>query len=992
MVGSISNSGLVTGSVDGIALGSSSLSGNINNSGTIAGTSGDGVRLTASSMTGNINNSGLVSGSIAGIALATSAMTGNISNSGNITGQDGISLSGSLLSGNITNSGSIVGSAGTGIQLSTSTMVGSVVNTGLIRGTVAGIALDSSSLGGSIVNSSSGFITSTLGNAIQIINSTVNGNIANAGTISASVAGILIDPSTVTGDIINTGLLVGQYGVSVGGSLISGNVLNAGLIGGTVVGIDFSSSTLVGLISNTGTLVSSGVAINVDRTSTIVGGISNSGLIAGQTTAISNAGAILGTNAVAFQNGTVLGNISNVGTILGASTGVSINTSSMTGNIVNSASIGGGVAGVNLSTSTMSGTVVNTGTLSGGQVGLVATTSAITGGISNSGKISGSQYAINIDTISGSASGGIYVTGTVATIAGDVLAKSSTVSISGAGTNFTNSNAFDVKNLVIDSGATLNFLGTSTTSGVMPVGIRAGNGTGFVTNAGTLNVGMVTNTITGNLNNLPNGNYQVAVTNTGDAQHGRLNITGTLAGAGGSGTNLGTITADVSGRTYYGTGTKIVVAQANSIVGNFTSSSGIGGGINGAGMTLTGNTVTFAAGNNLSEAIRGNQVVLIVAGAENTYLQDTQQNNNTSAYGAAANLDNISNSNPNPGMQQVLNKLNYDGYVGGASKISQDISQTLPVIIGAASMETAQTIGVVNKIVQDRQDTKRGLSSGDGFIATKDFWIKGVGSFAKQGDINNVSGYSANTGGLALGVETELSPSSNLGAYFAFANSNISSNSSVAPSSIKANTYLVGAYGDYKLSNALNWNYQADVGVTNNNETRNINFMGWSANANYNSFNAHVGTGLKYVMPLDDKTRFIPSARIDYTSINSNGYSESGANALNLNVSSQTYNQLMTSVNLRLDRDIAEKLTVSANIGAGYNPLDNNVQITSAFQGGGSSFVTNGLSVSPWLYNAGIGITGQVAKDTTLNVRYDAQFSPTSYTNQVIGAKLRIGF
>ena len=113
---------------------------------------------------------------------------------------------------------------------------------------------------------------------------------------------------------------------------------------------------------------------------------------------------------------------------------------------------------------------------------------------------------------------------------------------------------------------------------------------------------------------------------------------------------------------------------------------------------------------------------------------------------------------------------------------------------------------------------------------------------------------------------------------------------------------------------------------------------------------------------------------------------------MNLSVSSQTYNQLFTSVGLRLDRDLAEKLTLSTSIGAGYNPLDNNVQITSAFQGGGSTFVTNGLNVSPWLYNAGVGITGQLSKDASISVRYDVQFSPTSYTNQIIGAKVRIAF
>jgi uncharacterized protein with beta-barrel porin domain len=360
-------------------------------------------------------------------------------------------------------------------------------------------------------------------------------------------------------------------------------------------------------------------------------------------------------------------------------------------------------------------------------------------------------------------------------------------------------------------------------------------------------------------------------------------------------------------------------------------------------------------------------------------------------------LDTISNSQSNwqangSSMQAVLNQLNADGITGGSAKVSNDISQTLPVIVGASSMQAAQTVGVFSKVAQDRQDALRGLSSGEGFIGTRDFWIRAAGSFAKQGDINNVTGYSANIGGISFGIDKEMSPRANLGAYAAIASGTINSNSSVAPSSIRANTYLVGAYGDYKLSDTMMWNYHANIGTTNNTSTRSISFMGWTANGNYNSLNTNVSTGIKNVMPINDKTRFIPSARIDYTNINTSAYTESGAQALNLSVNSQSYSQLLTSIGLRLDRDLAEKLTLSTSIGAGYNPLDNNVQITSAFQGGGSSFVTNGLNVSPWLYNAGVGITGQVSKDVSVNVRYDIQFSPTSYTNQVIGAKVRIGF
>jgi hypothetical protein len=79
-------------------------------------------------------------------------------------------------------------------------------------------------------------------------------------------------------------------------------------------------------------------------------------------------------------------------------------------------------------------------------------------------------------------------------------------------------------------------------------------------------------------------------------------------------------------------------------------------------------------------------------------------------------------------------------------------------------------------------------------------------------------------------------------------------------------------------------------------------------------------------------------------------------------------------------------------VGAGYNWLNNQIQTTAAYQGGGNSFVTNGLSLSPWLYNAGLGISGSLYKNIEISVRYDYQFSSSGYTNQIVGGKIKIGF
>jgi uncharacterized protein with beta-barrel porin domain len=353
------------------------------------------------------------------------------------------------------------------------------------------------------------------------------------------------------------------------------------------------------------------------------------------------------------------------------------------------------------------------------------------------------------------------------------------------------------------------------------------------------------------------------------------------------------------------------------------------------------------------------------------------------AAGAAGMLDSLYT---NTAMSGVMTAL--DGLSGIAQ--ANAITQTLPVITGAASQATTGTMQALNQIVQGRSNSLRGMSSGDDYVGNRDVWMKGFGSWANQHDLNGVSGYKINTGGLAIGVDQGITPKMNIGAVLAFANSGVSSASGSAPSGVTINSYQAGLYGDYAIEKNIIANAQADIGMNQNKEYRNITFMGTNANGNYNSYSGHLGTGVKYLMPVDMENTFIPSVRVDYTTVQSQAYSESGAGALNLSVAKQTYNTLIPSADVRIDHSLDSKMTLSANAGAGYNTLNNQVSATSAYAGGGTTFVTNGLQVSPWLYNAGVGVTGQIDKNLQLNVRYDNVFSPTGYINQMVSAKLKI--
>jgi outer membrane autotransporter protein len=471
---------------------------------------------------------------------------------------------------------------------------------------------------------------------------------------------------------------------------------------------------------------------------------------------------------------------------------------------------------------------------------------------------------------------------------------------------------------------------------------------------------------------LPN-NYNIIINST--SNYGRLWVT---SGTGNTTFGISSLSAGsstVSGTAY----TSVLKGITNTQLGT-----------SGASITGTSNSYTYTltrtdAVENIWDLIVSGFSGSSGGGASSTYRSNAIAALRSHAAGAAGVLDSLTNNAQFAGVITALDALS------GTAQANA-VAQTLPVITGAASQATTAAMQALNQVIQGRSSSLRGMSSGDEYIGNRDVWMKGFGSWANQNDINGVSGYKINTGGLAIGIDKGLTRKANIGAVFAFSNSGVSSNSSSAPSGVTVNSYQAGVYGDYAIHPQLIANAQLDVGMNQNNAYRNITFMGTNANSSYNSYSGHVGTGVKYLMPLSAQNTFIPSVRVDYTTVQSQAYTETGAGALNLSVGQQTYNTLIPSADMRIDHSLDSKLTLSANAGAGYNTLGNQVTSTAAYQGGGAVFATNGLEVSPWLYNAGVGITGQIEKNMQLNVRYDNVFSPTGYMNQMVSAKLKIPF
>ena len=367
------------------------------------------------------------------------------------------------------------------------------------------------------------------------------------------------------------------------------------------------------------------------------------------------------------------------------------------------------------------------------------------------------------------------------------------------------------------------------------------------------------------------------------------------------------------------------------------------------------------------------------------YAEAVTAANNPSALGAAAVLYEVAGTTdglfgPLAPAIDALNNLS-------GTALSTAISQTLPVLAGAGAQATYATRRALQQVIMTRLDAIHGT---DAPGAERNAWLRPFGAFADQSSLDGVPGYSASGGGVAAGIDKVLSPDFVLGGVFAYSYTSITGGNDAVPNSLDISTYQLGIYGAYSLLPDLDVSFQFDAGLNDNSESRSIAFMGSTASADYGGYTTHAGLSLRKTFAMAPGITLAPTLRLDYAQVGADAYGETGAGALDLSVSSQTYRELMLSAGLKGAYQIADHVLVTANAGIGYNTLNNQTQITASYAGGGSSFVTTGIDVSPWLFTAGVGLVGMRTERLDLSVNYDLEASPSGFLNQMGSLVLKI--
>lgn len=741
-----------------------------------------------------------------------------------------------------------------------------------------------------------------------------------------------------------------------------GSVYNAGLIAGlsATTAVKVVAGSTVGLISNSGRILSTigsignslenlGTITEIDNTGTIgytnqgaVGILNGDGTVAAVITQLQNTGGTIGgVNHGLYNaaNGSI-GSVTNSGAIAGTVTGI------YNAGVIDAISNSGQILSLQSGVYNAAGGTITTlenasGGLISGYGGNAIYNAGSIGTIANSGVLAG--------TIANVSSNDLHFVGGSGSVFGTLTGMSGVGTIVSTSSNV----VFDSGNLLLNDNVNVGTFAVQNVGATLQVNSQ-------LTIAGDYSQGQAATLLIGV------SSSAVALGSESDTGYGRLYVMGTATIAAHSAV---TLTATSTGYAF-ANGQRFVVVEAGNSNSQYNASTLVYSAV-GTTLAVTGQQVVDATSGHTD------LVVSIGSGASSSSSNDATTSNAVSSLGGLQRYSGISDA-------ALLNLYNASLAIGSTGEANRAGAQLSPTQQSQASRAAAAPTFDTLNIISAHTNSLRMAQNGASGIATGDdapkygVWGQAFGGHASQGMSDAVSGYSANYGGLLVGVDRAVSERVNAGAAFAYSNTLINGSDDNAGSSTRVNAY--GLMG-YASVSGEPWYLNVSAGVVQQryNSTRVVDFTGFSGTA-YGAFSGQqyvARTEFGYPLSVASMT-VTPIASLTYSYLHQGAYTETGGNGAALAVDASHTNSLRSALGAKLEK------TFSTTYGdvvpfaqlQWIHEFVNTRQVTSAAYAAAASetaFTTVGASPVSDLADLSLGATLLRANNLSLTARYELQ-------------------
>ncbi|WP_147151419.1 autotransporter outer membrane beta-barrel domain-containing protein [Reyranella soli] len=511
------------------------------------------------------------------------------------------------------------------------------------------------------------------------------------------------------------------------------------------------------------------------------------------------------------------------------------------------------------------------------------------------------------------------------------------------------------------SGGGFNLTGTLTSNvAVGSAGTFRGNGTltGNLNNSGTLAPGNIGSTLTvsGNLVHNSGATYQVGANPAG--QSDRVNVGGIAT------LNGGTVQVVAASGTYAASTTYTIVNATGGVSGTFSSvnsnlaflTPSLTYDANNAYLTLTTNFANNAL--TFNQSTTGNVLNVIAPTATSDMLTVLGALSTVSSAQAAYVLRSISGQN--------------------LSSFSTTMVQTAQMFMNNLASQAGSAGGGNRVMMAEACD----VACEDATPAQWGAWGGAVGGLGTIGAGQSVGAVTYNAGGFAAGVDRRFGPNFLAGVAVGFTTGTqwVSGFDGKGTS----DTYQVGLYGSF-TQDKFYLDGMAGYGYAYNQSWRNILIPGLQprtamGQAGANQFFGQLEAGYRFDIGGAAQPYITPFARLQGYTATQNGYIETGAQSLNLNVASATTNSLRSVLGavLGADMNVGWRSPIIGQLRLGWSHEYANVDrpVTAAFAGASAvPFTTYGVSPTRDGVLLGLSANTDVADGTALYLRYEGTIS-----------------
>jgi len=263
-------------------------------------------------------------------------------------------------------------------------------------------------------------------------------------------------------------------------------------------------------------------------------------------------------------------------------------------------------------------------------------------------------------------------------------------------------------------------------------------------------------------------------------------------------------------------------------------------------------------------------------------------------------------------------------------------------------------------------------------IATGSGWIKIIGGHLNQRAHAQISGFTGNPVGIALGTDWGLSDCTTLGLAASYTKDTIN-DSAANPKNIDIKSYQGTGYGWFDLTHQVYLN--AMLGFAKNryhlHRFVQIDPIHTSTRAYIDASQVGARAELGWVALENVRFYCAPILRMQYLFLKIKNYNEDAAELINLSVSTRPLHEGMGGMGARLgtliETDFA-LLVPELTALLGYDFYANQEQTTANFIGEGVPFVTTGGRFGRTLFELGLGLDLHVGLGSIFSLKYDLQW------------------